>query len=312
MRGYCLMSILLLMWSMPVVIGCESAWATAEYAAETGQDCAACHLNPSGGGELTDLGDGFALSLITADGQPEPSATQTSRSMSFYVRLLAGYIHILFAFFWFGTILYVHLILKPAYASGGLPRGEVKLGLASMLIMALTGVVLTAYRVPSVEFLYTTRFGILLCLKILFFLIMVCSALIVVLFIGPRLKRKATGATEATSGTITVEALSKFDGKDNRPAYVAYRGDIYDVTASSLWSHGNHVGRHPAGHDLTEVLQQAPHGEDKILNMPKVGTLQTGSKRDTTMAQKVFYVMTYMNLGFVLLIILILTLWKWW
>lgn len=45
-------------------------------------------------------------------------------------RLLIGSLHTLFGVFWFGTILYVDLILKLGYASRGLPRGEVKLGLS--------------------------------------------------------------------------------------------------------------------------------------------------------------------------------------
>lgn len=311
MRNRFLLSVLLMILAMSVVSGCESAWATEEYAIETGRDCVACHLNPAGGGELTELGQGFALSLMSFQAQVE-TTPRTGKPLSFYVRLFAGYVHILFAFFWFGTILYVHLILKPAYASGGLPRGEVKLGLLSMLIMAISGTVLTLYRVPSVEFLYTTRFGLLLCLKVLFFLIMVCSALVVVLFIGPRLKRKATGAAETKPGNMTAEELSKFDGRDKRPAYIAYCGVIYDVTASRLWADGRHVGRHPAGCDLTDVLKQAPHGEDKVLNMPKIGKLLPKSTQETAMPQKVFYFMAYMNLGFVLSIILILALWKWW
>jgi hypothetical protein len=40
---------------------------------------------------------------------------------------------------WFGTILYVHLLLKPAYASHGLPRGELIVGWGSIALIAVTG-----------------------------------------------------------------------------------------------------------------------------------------------------------------------------
>jgi len=43
----------------------------------------------------------------------------------------------------------VHLVLKPAYASKGLPSGEVKVGLVSMAVMAITGSVLTYYKVST-------------------------------------------------------------------------------------------------------------------------------------------------------------------
>ena len=289
-----------------------TAFATDDYAMQTGEECEYCHVNPSGGGELTSAGEGYALALMDEAPLEELTLSPKSQfSLSSLFRLVAGYVHILFAFFWFGTILYVHLVLKPAYASGGLPRGEVKVGLLSMLIMAVTGAILFAYRVPSTEFLVTTRFGILLLIKIVLFLIMVCSALFVVLYIGPRLRMKKTIPTPSGSGDLTLEQLAHYDGKEQRPAYIAYKGEIYDMTKSPLWKQGDHVRRHSAGIDLTDALGQAPHGENKVLNMPHIGKLIEESGPGLTIQQKVFYFMAYMNLSFVLIIILILAFWKW-
>ena len=295
-----------------LLVPAVSALATEEYAMKTGQDCEYCHVNPSGGGELTSAGEGYALSL--ADEAPTAGSTFPAKaqfSLSYLIRLVAGYLHILFAFFWFGTILYVHLVLKPAYASGGLPRGEVKVGLLSMLIMAVTGAILFAYRVPSAEFLVTTRFGILLLIKIMLFLIMACSALFVVLYIGPRLRKKKNVPIPSKTGNLTLEQLAHYDGKERRPAYIAYKGEIYDMTKSPLWKQGDHVRRHSAGIDLTDALGQAPHGENQVLNMPHIGKLIEDSGPGLTIQQKIFYIMAYMNLSFVLIIILILALWKW-
>jgi predicted heme/steroid binding protein len=52
---------------------------------------------------------------------------------------------------------------------------------------------------------------------------------------------------------FTNQELSKFNGKDGKPAYVAYKGNVYDVTDSSQWIEGNHIG-HAAGEDLTEPV----------------------------------------------------------
>ena len=82
--------------------------------------------------------------------------------------------------------LYVHLILKPAYAAHGLPIGEVRVGLVSMVIMGITGTLLTIYRIPSFSVLYQTRFGILLLIKIALFLMMLFTAFFVVLILGPK------------------------------------------------------------------------------------------------------------------------------
>ena len=69
------------------------------------------------------------------------------------------------------------------------------------------------------------------------------------------------------------EQLSRFDGKDGKPAYVAYKGKVYDVTGSFLWKGGRHQALHRAGEDLTEVLDTAPHGEDLLERVPVIGTL---------------------------------------
>lgn len=289
-----------------------AAHSTEEYAEKTGHDCAFCHLDLSGGGELTEAGRRFLTSFLEGpgrDGAGEKASAE--KSFSYFIRLIAGYVHILTAFLWFGTILYVHLIFKPAYAARGLPRSEVKIGLASMAIMAVTGVILFAYRVPSFSFLVSTRFGVLLLIKIFLFLLMVCSALFVVFFIGPKLKSEKTGEPKILKGDLSIEELGRFDGKEGRPAYIGYKGEIYDVTQSKLWEKGTHVGRHYTGADLTDALSLAPHSEENVLSMPHVGTLITAKTVRHSAYQRVFYFMAYLNLGFVCLITLVLALWKW-
>jgi predicted heme/steroid binding protein len=78
---------------------------------------------------------------------------------------------------------------------------------------------------------------------------------------------------EGTERKFTLEELKKYDGKDGRPAYVAYKGKVYDVTESFLWTDGNHQGMHEAGKDLTEEISQAPHGEELLANVKFVGVL---------------------------------------
>jgi predicted heme/steroid binding protein len=134
----------------------------------------------------------------------------------------------------------------------------------------------------------------------------------VVLVIGPKLKQKKTSNPPKSGAALTLAELTNFDGDDGRPAYLAYKGKIYDVTLSKLWGQGNHMKRHQAGTDLTGILVQAPHGEDKILALPVVGHL-SGEKENHPgeLHKKVFYFMAYMNLGFVFIIALILALWRW-
>ena len=71
----------------------------------------------------------------------------------------------------------------------------------------------------------------------------------------------------------TREELEGYNGK-NVKIYIAYQGQVYDVTDSSLWEGGNHQGLHDAGQDLTEAMDEAPHGPETFKDYPVVGTLK--------------------------------------
>ena len=76
-----------------------------------------------------------------------------------------------------------------------------------------------------------------------------------------------------TTRKFTLDELGKFDGKEGRPAYVAYNGKVHDVGDSYQWIDGEHLGEHYAGKDLTEQMAAAPHGEDVMDRMKLVGVL---------------------------------------
>ena len=72
---------------------------------------------------------------------------------------------------------------------------------------------------------------------------------------------------------FTLEELSKYDGKDGKPAYIAFKGKVYDVSDSSFWMGGDHLGVHQAGKDLTEDIELAPHGPENMDRVKLVGVL---------------------------------------
>lgn len=76
------------------------------------------------------------------------------------------------------------------------------------------------------------------------------------------------------STIFTLEQLKQFDGRAGRPAYVAVKGKVYDVSGSDLWVGGDHQGLHIAGHNSTDEIMNAPHDEDVLDNFPVVGELR--------------------------------------
>jgi predicted heme/steroid binding protein/uncharacterized membrane protein len=296
---------LLIFLSLFVIASPSLSHATPEYAGQTGFECKTCHIDGTGG-KLTKDGENFKEDL-RAKGLYRPLST-----IQKVVRLIIGYLHLLTAIAWFGTIFYVHILLKPAYAAKGLPKGELILGWLGIVIMGITGTLLTISRIPAWNMFYTTRFGILLSVKIILFLIMAASAAVVTFVIGPRIRKQRAQISTQPKTRMTLDDLQHFDGVENRPSYFAYKGKVYDVCLSKVWKGGSHFKKHHAGDDLTDILKTAPHGEDNILKMPVVAELAPlETKLEKPTHEKAFYFMAYMNLIFVFLITFIIALWRW-
>ena len=75
---------------------------------------------------------------------------------------------------------------------------------------------------------------------------------------------------------FTIEELSKYDGRDGRPAYVAVNGIVYDVSNEATWGGASHFGL-IAGKDLTSAFNGC-HGRIEVLSkLPKVGVIKRGT-----------------------------------
>jgi predicted heme/steroid binding protein len=288
------------------------ATATEDYALETGQDCAVCHISESGGGGLTTSGEAYSAD---PEGWRAPAVPRSKAPLFFkVVHTIILYAHILFGIVWIGTILYVHLVLKPKYAMGGLPKSELRLAWLSMPLIAITGILLTVWRLKFSAGLFSTMFGKLLLFKIIVFAMMMSSATFVTLYVGPRLRKLVESRKIAEPShddpNYTLEELKAYDGEQGEKILIAAYGTVYDVTESRMWKGGQHAMRHKAGDDLTGFLKDAPHDGSVLDRVKKAGVL-TSEKAATPMVVKVFTVNAYFNLSGCFLIILVLVLWRW-
>ena len=73
---------------------------------------------------------------------------------------------------------------------------------------------------------------------------------------------------------MTKEQLKEYNGKDGKPAYIGYKGKVYDISKSDFWPNGEHMGRFQAGEDLTDSIDMSPHGEKNIFRYEAVDVLE--------------------------------------
>ncbi|MCW8891707.1 MAG: cytochrome B5, partial [Deltaproteobacteria bacterium] len=264
-----------------LILTAKYGFATEDIAMTTGHDCGYCHLDPNGGGELTLAGQTYLAESI-ADGE---FVTLSAGNKIF--RLIIGYLHIVFAVLWFGTILYVHIVLKPSYAEKGLPRGEKFVGVLSFWVVGISGLILADYRIESWQVLFDTRFGTLLVIKVALYLTMLVSAIMVIKVIGPRLAR--SDPKEHIPGQpFNEQTLRGFNGQEGKPSYFAYNGKVYDASNSRLWPGGEHMRRHSSGGDLTNVLPLAPHNNAVMERLPVVGDYIAKENGEVSATSKAF------------------------
>ncbi len=82
--------------------------------------------------------------------------------------------------------------------------------------------------------------------------------------------------TASTNRSFALEEIAQHDGKDDNQCLVAVDGNVYLIEGFTLWAMGEHVpsgGQARCGFDLTDVIDESPHGRSKLQLLQQVGTL---------------------------------------
>ncbi|MHB8110796.1 MAG: DUF2231 domain-containing protein [Syntrophorhabdaceae bacterium] len=90
---------------------------------------------------------------------------------------------------------------------------------------------------------------------------------------------------------IDKKELAGNNGQNGKPCWVVYEGKVYDLSESSLWDGGSHMGSHNAGRDMTQELLEAPHGPEMLERYEQIGVLkieglETAAKQSAPPAKK--------------------------
>ncbi|MBU1741988.1 MAG: CopD family protein, partial [Proteobacteria bacterium] len=278
-------------------VGVRPVQATPYFSAQTNQACTFCHDNPTGGRGLTRAGHLFKTRGFSLDPATRPSPWRG------WLELIAGFFHVLAGVIWFGTVFFVHLFIKPRSFSKGLPLGERILGVTCIIIVGVTGVVLTWLRVPRLDYLWTSTWGLVWMVKVFGYLCLLAVGVAATTVIHRRLKKAAMAGR--------IDPLAQADGREGRPAHVVVGGELYDLSDSKLWKDGRHMGRHAPGEDLTVALEDAPHGPEVLDRVPKLGPAPDREAPAETPASRTFIVLSYLVLVLIFLVIFCLAYWNW-
>jgi predicted heme/steroid binding protein len=264
-----------------------NAAATPQYSAQTGRDCAYCHVSP--GGALTAEGAAFKENGFRVQ------AASPGRSGAAVPGPIIPYPGWLWE-----ALLWVHVAAIVAWLAGvhiNTPRTD-RLAWPALIVLGATGILLTLGKVGSADALSSTRWGALLLTKTALFVVLLAIATIATFVIEPRLA--AQGKSEPR------RSRSQGHFKAQGRVTVVYRGKVYDVTGSRLWPEGKHARRHDAWQDLTGALAGAPHGPEVLERF----TLVEDAGEDRSVAlMSIYTVMRYASFALMLAALLVVVFW---
>lgn len=87
--------------------------------------------------------------------------------------------------------------------------------------------------------------------------------------------RSSREASKGTQLEVSVSQLAASNGQQGAACWLAVDGIVYEIDQGYKWQEGEHTESSSAycGADMSNVIDDAPHGRTKISQLKKVGTL---------------------------------------
>lgn len=89
---------------------------------------------------------------------------------------------------------------------------------------------------------------------------------------GLRSSENANSPPSNAGRLFTQDELSRYNGRDGNPAYVAVNGIVYDVTNTAAWGGATHFGL-AAGTDVTSRFASCHAGQPILSKLKVVGKM---------------------------------------
>jgi len=282
-----LFALVVCLTAVAMTTAASPAQATTSFASQTGKDCSFCHTTP--GGPLTDEGQAFEdagqKSPDHSEGAGEPTSSGPILPLSHWARVILVWLHVLGVIAWL------------AGAHVNTPRAD-RLSWPSLLVAGVTGVFLTLGDVVDAPTLAETRWGVLLLIKIVLFVILLAVTAATAFYISPRMTRLAESDPRRTRSQEQFKAQGRIT--------VVHRGEVYDVTGSRLWPEGRHARRHDAWQDLTGALSGAPHGPEVL---ERFTVVEDAEESRLPLLMRMYSVLRYLSFALFLAILLLVVFW---
>ncbi len=90
-------------------------------------------------------------------------------------------------------------------------------------------------------------------------------------------KQMLTETGIGDTGGITLAEVEKHTGRDGNSCWVVVDDTVYEISGFMQWADGVHSpsgGKARCGKDLSEVINESPHGKSKLKYLKEIGTFK--------------------------------------